>query len=83
MDEFEKGGWDPEMVSYFKKIVSSFSWGLLWMLTMSTAGIYFRLGLIDGHVEWYNILFYALFLVTLFLLIRYLYRTWRAHMGGG
>ncbi|HZH95532.1 MAG TPA: hypothetical protein VEY06_06580 [Flavisolibacter sp.] len=77
MDEFDRGGFDPEVTKFFKKIVSSFSFGMIWMLAMSTAGLYFRLALVDENVRWYNVVFYFIFLATLFLLIRYLYRTWK------
>ena len=77
MDEFDRGGFDPQVTKFFKKIVSSFSFGMMWMLVMATAGLYFGLALVDDSVRWYNILFYLIFLVTLFLLIRFLYRTWK------
>ena len=77
MDEFDRGGFDPEVTKFFKKIVSSFSFGMIWMLVMSIAGLYFRLALVDESVRWYNVVFYFVFLATLFVLIRYLYRTWK------
>jgi hypothetical protein len=51
MDEFDRGGFDPEVTKFFKKIVSSFSFGMIWMLVMSTAGLYFRLALVDESVR--------------------------------
>lgn len=77
MDEFEQGGMDPQVTKYFRKIISSFSFGMLWMLVMSTSGIYFKLALVADNLKWYNILFYITFLLTLFLLIRFLYNTWK------
>ena len=68
---------DPEVKKYFQKIISSFSMGLLWMFTIITAGLYFKLALVDKSVQWYNWLFYAFFLASLVLLIRYYYRLWR------
>ncbi len=62
---------------YFKKILNSFSWGAIWMLVMSTLGLFLRLAYIRGSVEWYNIVFYVIALGSLVLLIRYFYRTWR------
>ncbi len=77
MSEFDGGGIDPQVKKYFKKILSSFSYGVLWMLAMSTAGLYFGLALIDEHLRWYNVLFYFLFLISILLLIRFFYKTWK------
>lgn len=77
MDEYERG-MDPEVKKYFRKIMNSFSAGLLWMMAVATAGIYFRLGLIRNEIAWYTILFYALSLITFLILIRYLYRIWKS-----
>lgn len=76
MDEFEQGGIDPQMKRFFKNIVSSFSFGALWMLLMSTAGLYFGLALIQDRLQWYNVLFYVVFVASLFWLLRFLYRIW-------
>ncbi len=76
MDEFEQGGIDPQMKAFFKKIVSSFSFGALWMLVMAMSGFYFELALITDRIRWYNIVYYVLFVGSLFLLLRFLYRTW-------
>ena len=71
-------GFDPEVVRYFKKIISSFSMGLLWMLTNVTAGLYF--GLADlHHGKWNlaNLLYYFYAVTSLLALIWYFYRTWK------
>jgi hypothetical protein len=73
----ENMGIDPEVKRYFRKIVMSFSYGLLWMLVMSTAGFYFGLAIIDNEVHWYNLLFYSLFLLSLLGYLWYLYKTWK------
>jgi hypothetical protein len=70
-------GWDPEVKSYFRKILSSVSGTLLWLLTSLTLGLYFGLAYRTDLPLIYVILFYLFFLVTLLLLIRYLYRMWR------
>ena len=70
-------GIDPEVKRYFRKIMSSFSTGLLWMLVTTTAGFYFNLAIIHGEVRWYNIVFYLFFLITLVLFVWYLYKTWK------
>ncbi|MBA2327987.1 MAG: hypothetical protein H0V91_00045 [Flavisolibacter sp.] len=76
MDEYNQG-MDPEMRKYFWKIVYSFSFGLVWMLTMAMSGLYFRLAIIEVSIRWYNIVFYIVFLATLILLIRYFFKSWK------
>ncbi len=76
MDEYNQG-MDPEMRKYFWKIVYSFSFGLVWMLTMAMSGLYFRLAIIEDSIRWYNIVFYIVFVVTLILLILYFFKSWK------
>jgi hypothetical protein len=68
---------DPVVKKYFQKIISTFSMGLLWMFSIITAGLYFRLAMVGKSFQWYNGLFYAFFLISLGLLLRYYYRMWR------
>jgi hypothetical protein len=68
---------DPEVAKYFKKILNSFSMGLLWMLAASTTGFYFGLALFDEAVHWYNLVFYTLLLASFGALLWYYYRLWR------
>jgi hypothetical protein len=70
-------GWDPEVKKYFQKIMSTFGYCVLWMMSAATAGIYFRLGYLREYPLVCTILFYFLLLTALILLIRYLYRTWK------
>jgi hypothetical protein len=76
MDEYNQG-WDPEIKKYFMKIINSFTYGIMWMIFIATTGLYFRMGIIYEKVRWFNIVFYLLFVITLILLIRYLYLIWR------
>ena len=71
-------GWDPQVKNYFLKIIRTVSLGIMWMMACATAGIYFKLGYLNSRPVIYTILFYAGMLITLALLIRYLYRTWRS-----
>lgn len=75
MDEYNSG-MDPEVKKYFIKIVNSFSIGLIWLITIMTLGIYFRLALFTDHVHWYNILYYIFGLISLFALLKYYNRVW-------
>jgi hypothetical protein len=76
MDEYNQG-WDPEVKHYFRKIMNSFALGALWLLLMMTLGFAFKLALVRDGVQWYNLVFYAVFVVTLLLLLLYLFRVWR------
>lgn len=51
--------------------------GLFWMMACATAGIYYKLGYLNGKPLIYTILFYAGMLISLSLLIRYLYKIWK------
>ncbi len=68
-------GWDPEVTRYFKKIINTIAFGLLWMMSVLTAGFYF--GLAYHPVILYTILFYAGFIISLLLLIRYYLHLWK------
>ena len=70
-------GWDPEVKKYFRKIISSLSVGLFWMMSAVTAGLYFGLAFRkDIHVI-FIILYYVLLVASLLLLLRSYYRLWR------
>ena len=70
-------GWDPEVKKYFVKILNSISIGLLWLMAMVTAGLYFQLGYRTNKPAFFNVLFYFVLLVSLLFLIRYYYKTWK------
>ena len=73
----EETGMDPEVKRYFRKIMNSFAFGLLWMLTLSTAGLFFKLAYVEDHLRWYNIAFYVFCLVSFAALLWYYYHTWK------
>ena len=75
MDEYNHG-MDPEIKRYFRKIANSFSVGLIWLLTVATAGLYFNLGIVRNGLHWYNIAFYLIALVSFIALISYFYKAW-------
>ncbi len=70
-------GWDPEVKRFFRKIISSFSFGLLWMMSGVTAGLYYGLAYRKDIPVYYIILFYVLLSGSLFLLLRYFYNLWK------
>ena len=75
MDEYNSG-MDPEVKRYFRRIINSFSIASMWLLTVSTAGLYFRLAIVNDGISWYHILFYILAAGSFVLLLAYLYKTW-------
>ena len=70
--------WDPDVKKFLLKVLNSVSLVLLWMMTCATAGIYFELAYTNGKPVVYTILFYAGMFITLILLLRYLYNTWKS-----
>jgi hypothetical protein len=73
----QEQGWDPEIKEFFKKIMSTITYGILWLAIMVTAGIYFRLAWDSSIPLIYRILFYVCASTSFFFLLRYYYRTWR------
>lgn len=67
-------GWDPGVKKFLKKIITSLSLGLLWLMTGVTFGIYYKLAYKGGIG---TVLFITGMVAALFFLIRYLYYTWR------
>jgi hypothetical protein len=76
MDEYNRG-MDPEIKVYFRKIMKSFSVGLLWLMIFTISGLFFKLGYIQNGIHWYNALFYGLLVLSLGGLLWYLFKTWR------
>jgi hypothetical protein len=76
MDEYNSG-MDPEVKKYFRKIINSASVVIFWLLSISTLGLFFDLGIIHEGIRWYNILFYSIFLISMAGIVYYLVRVWR------
>ena len=70
--------WDPGVKKFFVKILNSIAKSLFWMMACAAAGIYFELGYTNGKPLIYTILFYAGMSISLFFLIRYLYKIWKS-----
>ncbi|HUR67344.1 MAG TPA: hypothetical protein VMZ03_13420 [Chitinophagaceae bacterium] len=70
-------GWDPDVKKFLLKVLNSISLGLLWLMACATAGLYYGLAYSAGKPLIYTILFYAGMLISLLLLIRYFYNTWK------
>ena len=68
-------GWDPEVTKYFKKILNTIAFGILWLMAALTTGLYFGWAF---HPEiLYSVLFYSGLSISLVLLIRYYFRIWK------
>jgi membrane protein YdbS with pleckstrin-like domain len=72
-----ESGWDPDIKEFLLKILNSISLVLLWLIACATVGIYFELGYANGKPVIYTIIFYTVMAVTLFFLLRQLYKTWK------
>ncbi len=68
---------EPDVRNYLSKILSSISMTLLWMLINSTIGIGLNYAFFDGKPSMANYIFYVWFLISLGLLVRYLYKKWK------
>jgi hypothetical protein len=70
-------GMDKEVKKYFRKILYTISWGLIWMIVSITLGIYHKLAFTGSHPVIYTILFYFFFTASLAGLMYYYIRTWK------
>lgn len=69
-------GMDPEVTRYFRKIINSLFAGLMWLFINVTAGIYFELAYSKNYPSFVHVLFFAWLVISLALLLWYLYRIW-------
>lgn len=75
--EHGESGWDPEVKKFFIKILNSVALGLLWIFAAMMAGIYYKLAFFNGQPIINNIIYYVVVIATFFILLRYLYKTWK------
>lgn len=68
---------EPDVQDFLKKIVSSLFLSLIWLMVNMTLGIYFGLFFPREKISIGNLVFYIFLSGTFFLLIRFLYRTWK------
>lgn len=72
-------GWDPQIRTFFKKILNSITYGLMWIMGCAVAGIWFRLGYTGGVRPVLPVVcFYVVASGTLLLLLRYLVKIWKS-----
>jgi NADH:ubiquinone oxidoreductase subunit 3 (subunit A) len=75
MDEYSSG-MEPETKAFLMKVVNSFFVGAIWLLSLSTLGLFFGMAFIYRKIQWYNVVFYVFFLLSFLWIIRYYYRKW-------
>ncbi len=67
---------EPEVRAFLIRILNTISMVLLWMIVNLVAGVKYNLAFFEGTPAWYHYLYYVFFIVSLALLIRYLYKKW-------
>lgn len=68
---------EPEVQEFLKRIVNSIAMVLLWMMANTVAGIKYGLAFFEDRPSWKNYLYYALALISLVFLVRYLMKKWK------
>jgi hypothetical protein len=68
---------EPEVKSFLSKISTSLSVGLLWLLINTTIGIGFNFAFFEDKPTTGNYIFYAWFLISLYLLIVFYRKKWK------
>ncbi|MEJ7674788.1 MAG: hypothetical protein WKF59_19355 [Chitinophagaceae bacterium] len=68
---------EPEVKSFLSKISTSLSVGLLWLLINTTIGIGFNFAFFEDKPTIGNYIFYAWFLISLYLLIGFYRKKWK------
>ncbi len=67
---------EPDVWNFLRKILSSISISLLWLLINSTIGIGLNYAFFENKPSLGNYIFYAWFLISFIFLLRYLFRKW-------
>jgi len=68
---------EPEIREFFKRIVSSLSLLILWMIINLTLGIKLNFAFIEAKIRWYNIAFYVWLMASLAVLIWLCLKIWQ------
>ncbi|MEI7964266.1 MAG: hypothetical protein WCH29_03800 [Chitinophagaceae bacterium] len=69
-------GMDDDSKDFLVRIVQTISMIVLWMMVNIYVGVYKNYAFFEGSPNWTNLLYYAVCLITLALLIRYIIRKW-------
>jgi hypothetical protein len=69
-------GMEEDTKAFLLRIVNTLSYVLIWMILNLFLGIYKNMAFFEDRPGWKNYLFYSIFLVSLFFLLKYLKRKW-------
>ncbi len=69
-------GMEDETRGFLVLILNTISLVLIWMIASVFFGIFLGYAFFEDSPTWKNIVFYIIFLVSLFFLIRRLWRKW-------
>lgn len=67
---------EPGIREFFKRLVSSISLLVLWMMLNMVFGIKYNLGFFDEEIHWYNIVFYIWLVASFIVLIWAFKKIW-------
>ncbi|MEI7736000.1 MAG: hypothetical protein WCI49_11065 [Ferruginibacter sp.] len=69
---------EEDAIEFLIKIVNTIAAIALCMMLNISLGIYFNFAFFDTAPNWKNILYYVFFIVSMVLLVKYLYRKWKS-----
>ncbi len=67
---------EPEVAAYLRRILTTLSVGLSWMIINTTAGIMYNYAFIENKISTGNIIFYCWFIISGIFFVRYIIRLW-------
>lgn len=73
---------DPALKAYFKRILTSFLFGFIWLFIIAIAGAYFNLAFFGNNVSAMNIVYYVYAVASTILLYKLLLRKWAKPIDG-
>ena len=68
---------EPGIKEFFRRIVTTISLLILWMMINVTLGIKYNLAFFETSAQWYNIVFYVWLLASLVILIWLCLKIWQ------
>ncbi len=68
---------EPGIREFFKRIVTSLSLLILWMVINMTIGIKYNCAFFETNISWYNIVFYVWLVASLIVLIWLCIKIWK------
>lgn len=68
---------EDDVREFLVKILNTIAMGMIWLIINMTVGIYFDFAFFENKPGPGNYIFYAWFVISLLLLIRYLIKKWK------